>query len=390
MTINQPVTPLQSVSTGPSLKDLNDNHPLPYQNLELHLQALPGKLLVRSQRQRIDLHARRAKDGAYLQTANHCYFIALNDQDVLHIITNDGDDKVELDADQEHLIVVETGEGNDWVKGHASTNANILVNTAQGNDRIELDGKGLGTVYAGEGNDRITTSMQRTTVFTGAGDDHVHCLGESIVEASSGTNQVERTSSRDRVYANDQTQLIDNNFDSRAPSTPGYRPGFPSIIINGTPDYQELVSNNLALLHSTSPGKAILQSLANSNARITLEDTPEMDNGHFDFVPSLGDPSIRGTQPGAMVLAGRIGFNPLAQRPNTPAVVILYHELCHAWNHVNGTVMPEHENQVTGLWTANTFDFDGDPNTPPDNTNPDPFNENALRRELGLPRRNVY
>lgn len=70
--------------------------------------------------------------------------------------------------------------------------------------------------------------------------------------------------------------------------------------------------------------------------------------------------------------------------------MILFHELCHAWNHVNGTVLPEHENQVTGLPTAHSFDFDGDPDTPPSNTSPDPFSENALRHELGLPRRNTY
>ncbi|MCE1115761.1 MULTISPECIES: M91 family zinc metallopeptidase [Pseudomonas] len=390
MSINQPATPLQRVSTGPSPKNLNDDHALPFQDQNLHLQALPGKLLARSQRQRIDLYARRDKDGAHLQTEDRSYFIALNDGDVLHIITNGGDDKVEINTEQERLVIIETGEGNDAVIGHASMGANILVNTAQGDDLIELDGEGLATLYAGDGNDRITTAMRRATVFTGTGDDHVRCHGESVVDATNGVNRVERTPHRDHVYANDQTQLIANNFDRVQASGPGPHPGFRSITINGTPEYQDLVRNNLALLLATSSGRAMLQGLDASNARIVIEDTPELDNGHFDFDRSQGDPSIRGSQPGDRVLAGKIGFNPLAQRPNTPAVIILYHELCHAWNHVNGTVMPEHENQVTGLWAASTFDFDGDPHTPANNTNPDPFNENALRRELGLPRRNIY
>ncbi len=390
MPINQPVTPLQRVSTGPSPKALNDDHPLPYLDQNLDLQALPGKLLVKSQRQRIDLYARRDKHGAHLQTEARCYFIALNERDVLHIITKDGDDKVEIDAEQEHLIIVETGEGDDWVKGHASSNANILVNTAQGNDRIELDGRGLGTIYAGDGDDHVTTRMQRSTVFTGAGDDHVLCLGESIVDATVGVNRVVRTPHRDHVYANDQSLLIANNFDTRLTPRSGAHAGYRSITINGTPEYRQLVIANLELLLATSTGEALLQSLDASNVQIAIDDIAETDNGRFDFDHALGDPSIRDGQPGTRVLTGKIGFNPLAQRPNTPAVVILYHELCHAWNHANGTVMPEHENQVTGLWTANTFDFDGDPSTPPDNTNPDPFNENALRRELGLPRRNVY
>ena len=390
MTTPQPVIPLQHVSTGPSLRDLDDHHPLPYQDRNLNLRTQPGKLLVRANRQQLDLHARRSPDGAYLQASGLCYFVALNDRDVLHIITNDGDDRVEIDAEQEHLIVVETGEGNDLVKGHASVRANILVNTAQGDDRIELDGKGFATAYAGDGNDHITTAMQRTTVFAGAGNDTVRCLGESVVDATSGVNHVERTPYRDHVYANDQSQLIANNFDRVQAPQPAHHIGFRSITINGTPEYQELVSNNLALLLATSPGRAMLQSLDASNAQITIEDSPEMDNGHFNFDHSQGDPGIRGAQHGDKVPTGRIGFNPLAQRDNTPAVVILYHELCHAWNHVNGTVMQEHENQVTGIWTADTFDFDGAPHTPPDHNNPDPYNENALRHELGLPRRNSY
>ncbi|QXH50117.1 type III secretion system effector protein [Pseudomonas fakonensis] len=266
----------------------------------------------------------------------------------------------------------------------------LHIVTNDGDDQVELSGEGFATVYAGDGNDQITTAMRRATVFAGLGDDHVRCHGETVVDASGGVNRVERTPYRDHVYANDQTQLIDNNFDRVEASGTGPHPGIRSITIKGTPEYRDLVINNLALLLATSTGRAMFQSLDASNAQIVIEDIPELDNGHFDFDHSQGNPRIRGSQPGDRVLAGKIGFNPLAQRPNTPAVIILYHELCHAWNHINGTVMPDHENQVTGLWTANTFDFDGDPHTPANHTNPDPFNENALRRELGLPRRNVY
>jgi len=46
------------------------------------------------------------------------------------------------------------------------------------------------------------------------------------------------------------------------------------------------------------------------------------------------------------------------------------------------------ELQALGLPTsAAPFDFDHDPDTAPTTTNPEPFSENGLRRELGLPLR---
>jgi hypothetical protein len=53
--------------------------------------------------------------------------------------------------------------------------------------------------------------------------------------------------------------------------------------------------------------------------------------------------------------------------------------------------LTDHERQVVGLDTGEAaFDFDDDPRTPPTETNPAPFNENALRAELGLPARLSY
>ena len=43
------------------------------------------------------------------------------------------------------------------------------------------------------------------------------------------------------------------------------------------------------------------------------------------------------------------------------------------------------ELQTLGLPTsAEPFDFDNDPDTVPTTTNPEPFSENGLRKELGL------
>ena len=101
-----------------------------------------------------------------------------------------------------------------------------------------------------------------------------------------------------------------------------------------------------------------------------------------------------------------IGYNPSFHMDAFPApTVVLYHEMSHAYNGVNGTFqpgtyvgegpdsgrVPNAERQAVGLETsAAPFDFDGDPSTPATTTNPDHLTENGFREELGLPDRPSY
>ena len=86
-------------------------------------------------------------------------------------------------------------------------------------------------------------------------------------------------------------------------------------------------------------------------------------------------------------------------------VVVLYHEMSHAYNGVTGTFqpgtyrgtgpdngeVPNAERQAVGLETsAPAYDFDGDPTTPKTTANPDHLTENGIRGELGLPDRPSY
>ena len=101
-----------------------------------------------------------------------------------------------------------------------------------------------------------------------------------------------------------------------------------------------------------------------------------------------------------------ISYNPSFHMAEFPApVVVLYHEMSHAYNGVTGTFqpgtyrgtgpdsgnVPNAERQAVGLETsAAPFDFDGDPSTPATTHNPIGLTENGIRRELGLPDRPNY
>ncbi|MDR0210199.1 MAG: hypothetical protein LBJ33_13655 [Pseudomonas putida] len=384
--------PINEVLLGPDGNAIHDSHPLPYDDYHLSLQALPPGmskpwvLLLATKATGAQVTLQRNDNGVAIDTEHLHYFVPMGKDDYLHVITGDGDDTIVLNTENTSLIVLETGSGNDVITTTATARANLLVDAGAGDDRVTLKGGGEATLYGGDGNDNLQTAMDRTLAFAGHGDDIVICEGRTMVEALAGNNTVEYSQGRDRVHANVQTRIIQHT-PPQAPSSSAH-PGYASIRINGDDLYRTRVIGNLALLAETHCGRALLESLDASHAQITIVDVDALDNGYFIGGP--GDPQVHDATAGDKILTGKIEFNPLAQRPDTPPVIILYHELCHAWNSINGTVLPEHENQVVGLPTPDSFDFDGDPTTPAANTNPDPFNENALRRELGLPRRNVY
>lgn len=164
----------------------------------------------------------------------------------------------------------------------------------------------------------------------------------------------------------------------------------PAINIEGDDQYRGRVQALLQQLWASPTASVLLHSLQVSGGTITIKNTDTLDNATYH--PDLqGDPHIRNGKPGEKIKHGTIEFNPDMQRPDSVPIVVLYHELCHAWNHAYGTVLTDHERQVVGLDTGEAaFDFDDDPRTPPTETNPAPFNENALRAELGLPARLSY
>lgn len=161
--------------------------------------------------------------------------------------------------------------------------------------------------------------------------------------------------------------------------------------VQGDAHYIEKVNRQLNMLRASPAASVLLHDLVANDARVVISSIEALDNAYADYDPGQGDPAIRDGKRGARALNCRIGYNPLAQRPGTPSLVMLYHELCHVWNFVTGSVTQDQERQAVGLDAgAQGFDYDDDPATPPDTSNPFPFNENALRLELGLPARQTY
>jgi len=381
-------------------------------------------------------------------------------EQILIIRTGGGPDRVTVDEQVRIQVIVETADGNDVIH---SEGADTHIHAGPGDDFITT-GEGRAYIEAGEGNDMIFVEGD-ATVYGGAGNDHIsataspedsrHWLdggqgndlliggrGHSILSGNEGDDHILAGVGSNTIYSGegrDTVMLIkptDNVFsnDTRdqlfqaAPQPPanaevlrihasspeGFQINLLSnlrleqtgVVVNGSPAFQERVNDDLRLLGGSPRGSQLLSVLSETAKKrgITVEINPLAYERNALFLESqdAGDPHVRGAQAGDALPGGSIKYNPSAEIDATPGVILLFHELCHAYNRVTGTVfpgmgfdgprddksthrVPNEELQVVGLPAQVTpFDFDNDPSTPALDTNPTPFTENGLREELGL------
>ncbi|WP_129134970.1 M91 family zinc metallopeptidase [Luteimonas sp. YGD11-2] len=265
---------------------------------------------------------------------------------------------------------IEGGLGNDEIFGGAGQN---ILSGGRGDDVIHVDAAGRSSAYAGLGNDTINGAGANDLVYTEVGD---------LVNAATGARPT----------------VVNVEIDTGAGQT---------IAVTGSEQFRQRVESELDFLRSSAAGTQMLSELdaavENKGNRVTIQELANEQNG---YAQTFG----RG---GAEIVNGRagvggdvtIGYNPSFHMDAFPApTVVLYHEMSHAYNGVNGTFQPgsytgsgpdrgirNAERQAVGLETsAPAFDFDGDPSTPPTTHNPIHLTENGLRRELGMPDRPSY
>ncbi|MGY2172553.1 M91 family zinc metallopeptidase [Pseudomonas gingeri] len=387
-------------------------------------------------------------------------------QQILVIRTRGGPDRVTVDEQVKLRTIVETADGDDVIH---SEGAEIQIHAGPGDDFITTGAGGKAYVEAGEGNDMVFVEGD-ATVYGGAGNDHIsataslddsrHLLnggqgndlliggrGHSILSGSDGDDSILAGVGTNTIYTGagqDTVMLIkpaDNVFSNdtrdqlfqaapqppanaeelrvQASSAEGLRITLLShlglehtgLVVNGSPAFQDRVNDDLRLLGGSPVGSQLL-SVLDKTARaqgiaVTINPLEYEHNALFlTDAQAQGDIYIRDTSAGDGRPGGNIHYNPAVEIDATPGLVLLYHELCHAYNRVTGTsflgygfdgphgekspgTVPNEELQVIGLPAAVTpFDFDADPNTPALDSNPTPFTENGLREELGLAPRN--
>jgi hypothetical protein len=322
---------------------------------------------------------------------------------------------------------VEAGDGNDEV--HGFQDAHMTVYGGPGADDIS-GGSGSCFIDGGQGDDHIVGGRGQNILSGGPGNDRIKAgPAKNVIYTGDGLNDVTRLKADDVTYYNFKSNLTVDCAMMMHPDIPDDLPpgqlashavhlepkpvGNSGVVVQGSAQFVQRVNDDLRLLLSSPTGQRLLAQLEraalHSGHPVTIHEFYPRLNGQFVPVPGTESwPFIDNNQPGKPSYGGNIWYNTTDIRPGTPSIVTLFHELCHAYNHVSGTLLrgesPDgidgaqprdwvnnHELQAVGLPTsAPPFDFDHDPSTPPTTTNPPAFSENGLRKELGLPPRKQY
>lgn len=383
--------------------------------------------------------------------------------------TQGGNDTIEIDSAVVNPLTIESGQGDDTVKTAAGRtqvyagpgndrivtgNGNSYVEAGDGNDDVRPLGHADLTIYGGQGQDKLRGGTANNFIDGGQDNDEViGGPGHNILSGGDGNDwlvagpasntlytgygfdQVDGLKANDAIFANPQSMIgplqdappgygreqaaddiVENleAFDWRRFFINPQDMDATGLILQGSHDFQARVSDDLRLLVSSGAGQKLLHALGKASRTaggpVIIKELSEIQNGMFirNDLPSGEKPQISNNAPGNPAPGGIIAYNPSFRRDGVTSVVTLYHELCHAYNALTGTVFPgksldgedgektraltrNAELQVVGLPVeAPPFDFDNDPATPALNTNPEPFSENGILKELGLPPRKQY
>ena len=388
-------------------------------------------------------------DGTLDVTVNgKAYAVTMAEGQELTIRSGGGDDVIEVAANVSVNIVADTGDGADQVDIAGS--GDNRVDAGAGDDRVTLAGSGRNDVSGGSGHDTIQGGSGVDVIHGGAGDDSIDGgagrnfleggagadtirsrgagdmvsggLGDDLLHAASGASAIYAGAGRDTIEGAGGRTTVYAEIGDLINSATGTRPTVvnveidatagSSIRVQGSDAFVQRVEAELEFLRSSPNGQRMLAEFdataASKGNTVTIK---ELSNEHNGYAMPANDDA---TWPDVQITNGVAGpgvqtdirYNPSFHMDAFPApVVVLYHEMSHAYNFVNGSLQPGNysgpdaadrgisnsERQAVGLdTTAAPFDFDGDPATPPTTANPDHLTENGLREELGLPDRPSY
>lgn len=372
------------------------------------------------------------------------YEVNLGRGQELTIRAGAGDDVIEVAPNVTVNIVVEGGDGDDTITTGAGDDridggaGNDTIFSGAGRDDIFgnsgddviVGGDGVNIIHGGDGNDEITAGSGTNFIEGGAGDDVILGGGKSdILSGGVGNDRIVAGEGKSTIYTGAGDDVVDNagveatvhaEVGDLINSATGAKPTVINVAIDaslghtirleGSEGFVQRIQAELDFLRASPVGQQMLAEFDKAaEVKGNVVTIKELANEHNGYAQTFSrDADIVNGRAGA---GGNVDivYNPTFHMDQFPApLVVLYHEMSHAYNGVNGTFqpgiytgpgpdgvpgynIPNAERQAVGLETsAPAYDFDGDPGTPPTTANPDHLTENGFREELGLPDRPSY
>lgn len=358
--------------------------------------------------------------------------------------TGAGDDRVSVESDP---------TAGDWrvlVNGRVMrfpAGTEITVRTGPGDDRVTVSATVGVTVLGGYGNDELYGGDGNDRLYGGPGDDYLDGRGgddvlsggpgDDVLYGAAGADVIHGGPGADYLDGGDGTDLLDGGdgpdilsggagesvLDGGAGIDVAYaspddthvevervvrtEPADPpaAIRIVGGAGFVDRVRADLRTLAISPVGRRMLAALGvdalGSDALVIIEDTASSASMTTLELPD-----------GRRLSVFTVTYNPArgVSADHSPPIVGLFHELAHVYDFTHHAAGGEHHDpddpdRVTGpdgtlvdapnderAAVGLPIDHDGDPATPRqiDPNHPYDLTENALRDELGLPRRERY
>ena len=317
---------------------------------------------------------------------------------------NDGDDIIKVGDGKNYIF---GGNGNDYIQGG---NKEDIISGGQGND----------VIYGMGGNDTLFGNEGKDYIYGGSGDDIIDGGSDSdILVGGSGNDEFIKDNYKN-VIIDDKLSLKNMNLKDKTYLTGNNNLG-KNIQIKGDPDFVARVEADLEVLRAVPSGIHLLRELDKTGKVIKIE-TTELQNGGAD----TNDNPFAIIKPGGLPNDGvgsKISYNPTLQsddgtsEDSVPPVVVLFHELVHAYNNATGTKLRDifapvtdqkgnvyyeeaSELQAVGLDIKSAIDKNKNllnfssikyPGLQHNSlNNPYNINENGFRRDINLAERTSY
>ncbi|KIH82217.1 M91 family zinc metallopeptidase [Pseudomonas batumici] len=369
---------------------------------------------------------------------------------VIVLRTEGGHDNIRIDDPVKITVFIDSGMGNDRILcggGFTKVDAgpgndqvftrsgSSYVEAGDGDDVVSAQGSGPMTVYGGKGHDTLAGGEGACFMDGGQGDDVLlGGEGHNVLSGSDGNDQITPGPGPNTVYTGTGVDFVEHlgsntrlfnayDADGPAPSTHHQDPGVIiaakgldscGVVVEGRQAFQERVNDDLRLLLGSGNGRQLLSALGDarqkSGVAVIVKELTAEENGMCIPDGSQSDspfdddsPFIESARPNTPVKGCTVYYDPSFLKGEVTSIVHLYHELCHAYNFVTGTMLPGYgldgvdagkprdvvpnaELQAVGL----DVDFDANPATAPLPGNPEAFTENGLRLEFGITPRKQY
>lgn len=313
-----------------------------------------------------------------------------------------GNDRIEGGSGREYI---EGGYGNDYIDGGAGGD---VIYAGYGNDEVN-GGDGDDFINAGDGDDIVHGNEGKDIIFGLSGDDELYGDGdEDTIVAGDGQDKVDGGGAADLIrytdsdaHGHDTVLNADPSDDARAldpiqvpenfqvSNTMSYSithriGGFwaeerfeQPMEGNAAIAFENIINDNLEAFAAIEPGQALLQGIADTENNVTFEYYAEpngscrpldtinanpflpatkhcySENPDGSFSPGIGCGSIVKINP-AFIDFG-VGSAEYANAPfaEQNTMLVMAHELCHAYNNATGTMDERYYNNYTGELNVN-------------------------------------